>query len=250
MSSENDILQTNIRDSFILLIAEYNKHKNLHNGYDERYKLLELIMSLESRLKTTTEDSQDLSSLTKTDKGLKTIKTLEQKILEHASLKYQDTTEIYNRVVEIYDNSGGVLHVVYILYYNTDTTGNYLSYTIQKGSIIERVINIADLQDQTHINYTLNAFEDYVGNIPIDNLETEIIQYIKKDIDDTPTLPIPIYTKVFTKDIECSIYYDNVKCNLLYVFDTKNTPQLYYTFNNEKRKYIIIALKYARRQWK
>lgn len=302
MSSENEILQANIRDSFILLIAEYNKHNNLHNGYDERYKLLELIMSLESRLKSTREDSQDLSSLTnKTDKGLKTIKTLEQKIIEHVSLKYQDTTEIYNRVVEIYDNSGGVLHVVYILYYNTDRAGNYLSYTIQKGSIIERVINIADLKDQTHINYTLNAFEDYVGNIPIDNLETEIIQYIKKDIcdtpivptptytkvltkdtecsiyydnvkcklvvnipidnseivqyikkdiDDTPTLPIPIYTKVFTKDIECSIYYDNIKCNLLYVFDTKNTPQLYYTFNNEKRKYIIIALKYARRQWK
>jgi hypothetical protein len=288
MSSENEILQTNIRDYFILLIAEYN-NCDLYNGYDKRYRLLERMMSVETRLKTTIgSDVSPITCANKIDNTLKNIKTLEKKIIEHAKLKYKDTTEerieLYNRIVEIYNNSGGVLHVVYILYYTTDTVGSYLSYTIQYGSILESVKKIADLEDSTHIHYTLKVFEDYMEIIPVDKLETEILQYIKKDagvcseilrrtlvhalenipVDNLETEitqyikkdvgvcseTIPIYTKVPNKDMDCSIYYDNVKCKLLYVFDTINTPQLYYTFNNEKRKYIIIALKHARRRWK
>jgi hypothetical protein len=259
MNSENEILQTNIREYFILLIAEYNKHSDLHYEYDKRYRLLERIMSLETTLKTIREhDTSPVTTTNKIDKSLKTIRTFEQKIIEHAILKYKETAEekieLYNRIVEIYNNSGGVLHVAYILYYNTykDKKENYLSYTIRKGSILESVKKIADLEDPTYIHYTLKVFEDYVENIPVDNLETELIQYIKKDVRDTttPMFPVSIYTKVLTKDTECSIYYDILKSNLLYTFDIKNTPQLYYTFNNEERKYIIIALKHARRQWK
>jgi vacuolar-type H+-ATPase catalytic subunit A/Vma1 len=132
MSSENEILQTNIRDYFILLIAEYN-NCDLYNGYDKRYRLLERMMSVETRLKTTIgSDVSPNTCANKIDNTLKNIKTLEKKIIEHAKLKYKDTTEerieLYNRIVEIYNNSGGVLHVVYILYYTTYTMYYHITY--------------------------------------------------------------------------------------------------------------------------